>query len=82
METSKDSTNMVSHKKIIKIDQFQFFPFFQKIYEQLMYNNVLNFMNEKELIYKYQFGFVNNTQDNKQYYRLLIKLLKVKIQET
>ena len=23
----------------------------------LMYNNVFNFMNEKELIYKYQFGF-------------------------
>ena len=22
-----------------------------------MYNNVFNFMNEKELIYKYQFGF-------------------------
>ena len=32
-------------------------PFFSKIYEQLMYNNVFNFMNEKELIYKYQLGF-------------------------
>ena len=31
-------------------------PFFSKIYERLMYN-VFNFMNEKELIYKYQFGF-------------------------
>ena len=33
-----------------------------------MYNNVFNFMNEKELIYKYQFGFrqktLNTTSNN------------------
>ena len=41
--------------------------FFPKIYERLMYTNVFNFMNEKELIYKYQFGFSKkNTQHNKQ----------------
>ena len=33
-----------------------------------MYNNVLNFMNEKELIYKYELGFslktLNTTSNN------------------
>ena len=45
----------------IIIDQFQFFLFFFKIYERLMYNDVFNFMNEKELISKYQFGFRQKT---------------------
>ena len=31
--------------------------FLPKIYERLLYNNVFNFINEKELRYKYQFGF-------------------------
>ena len=37
-----------------------------KIYERLMYNNVFNFMNKKELIYKYHFSSksLNTTSNN------------------
>ena len=42
-----------------------------------MYNNVFNFMNEKELIYKYQFVFfIRNTQHNKQLISLVDKITK------
>ena len=45
------------NQKFLIIDPFQIFHLFSKIFERLMYNNVFNFMNEKELIYNYQFGF-------------------------
>ena len=31
--------------------------FFSKIFEKIMYNNVVNFMDKNEAFYKYQFGF-------------------------
>ena len=48
---SGDSSKIYNYRPI------SIFPFFPKIYERLMYNNVFTFMNEKELIYNYQFGF-------------------------
>ena len=48
---SGDSSNINNYRPI------SILPFFSKIYERLMYNDMFNFMNEKELIYKYQFGF-------------------------
>ena len=31
--------------------------FFSKIFEKIMYNNVVNFMDKNDTFYKYQFGF-------------------------
>ena len=43
---SGDSSNINNYRLISSLS------FFPKIYERLMYNNVFNFMNEKEFIYK------------------------------
>ena len=57
---SDDSSNINNYRPISNLH------FFSKIYERLMYNNMFNFMNERELIDKYQFGFRQNSQHIKQ----------------
>ena len=47
---SGDSSKMYKYRPISILP-------LKNIYERLMYNKVFNFMNEKELIYTYQFGF-------------------------
>ena len=39
------------------IDPYQYFLFFSKILERLMYNRVIKFINKHDILYKYQFGF-------------------------
>ena len=41
-----------------------------------MYNNVFNFMNEKELIYKYQFGFRQKHSTQQAIITLVDKITK------
>ena len=41
-----------------------------------MYNNVFNFMNEKELIYKYQFGFLQKHSTQQARITLVDKMTK------
>ena len=41
-----------------------------------MYNNVFNFMNEKELIHKYQFGFRQKTLNTQAIITLVDKITK------
>ena len=43
-----------------------------------MYNNVFNFMNEKELIYKYQFGFCQKHSTQQAIISLVVKIIKSK----
>ena len=65
-----DSSNINNNRPI------SIFPFFSKIYERLMYNNVFNFMNEKELIYKYQFGFRQKHSTQQAIITLVDKITK------
>ena len=48
----------------------------KNIYERLMYNNVFNFMNEKEFIYKYQFGFRQKHPTHQAIISLVEKITK------
>ena len=47
-----------------------------KIYERLMYNNEFHFMNKKELIYKYQFGFRQEHSTQQAIITLVDKITK------
>ena len=67
---SGDSSNINNYRPI------SIHPFFSKIYERLMYNNVFNFMNEKELIYKYQFGFRQKHSTQQALITLVDKITK------
>ena len=66
---SGDSSNINNYRPISIL-------FFLKIYERLMYNNVFNFMNEKELIYKYQFGFRQKHSTQQAIITLVDKITK------
>ena len=67
---SGDSSKIYNYRPI------SILPFFPKIYERLMYNNVFNFMNEKELSYKYQFGFRQNHSTQQAIISLVDKITK------
>ena len=67
---SGDSSNINNYRPI------SILPFFSKIYERLMYNNVFNFMYEKELIYKYRFGFCQTHSTQQAMITLVDKITK------
>ena len=43
--------------RLLIIDRYMCYPFFSKIFEKIIYNYVVNFMEKHDTIYKYQFGF-------------------------
>ena len=67
---SGDSSNINNYRPI------SILPFFSKIYERLMYNNVFNFVNEKELFYKYQFSFRQKHSTQQAIITLVDKITK------
>ena len=67
---SGDSSNINTYIPI------SILPSFSKIYERLMYNNVFNFMNQKELIYRYQFGFRQKHSTQQAIVTLVDKITK------
>ena len=46
---------------------------FNRIFEKLMYSKMISFIEEKELLYQAQYGFVNHILHNMQFWILLIQ---------
>ena len=42
---------------ITNYSQISILYFFSKIFEKIMYNHLINFIDKNKILYKYQFGF-------------------------
>ena len=51
-------------------------PVFSKIYERLMYNRLIAFINKHNILYKYQFGFRQNHGTNTALICLMDRIIK------
>ncbi len=67
---SGDTTQVTNYRPISVL------TFFSKIFERIMYNYVLDFMTEHDIIYKYQFGFRQKHSTQQAIITLVEKITK------